>query len=217
LIYFTPRNRLIVLNDLANSLFNNGLLFLGISETSSVKHPLFASQCLSGAFYFQKAAGAVYPEQPAWKQSAPPGRKNEHNARAGKPLRDDTAKPLSSKQAKLPVDCGEVTAILGTEEGQPNAKRTLEILESGKDTSGNKTAGSLSGAELAASVMYFLSIQDFNSADLVLLHLEKCNTGAFTRFLRGEYYFLRGSAEEAGRYFEEAAGKDRAFGPRFTG
>jgi hypothetical protein len=27
--------------------------------------------------------------------------------------------------------------------------------------------------------MYFLSIQDFDSADLILLHLEKCNTGAF--------------------------------------
>jgi chemotaxis protein methyltransferase CheR len=205
LIYFSTKNRILVLDYLAASLLNNGLLFLGISETSSVKHPLLVNQCSSGAFYFQKAHGGFYggfyPEQPEWKQSAPPGRKD--NVHAKKPLHHDAAKPL---QPKLPVDCGEVTVILGTEEGQPNAKKTLETLKDGKNSS---------GSELAASAMYFLSIQDFNSADLVLLHLEKCNTGAFTLFLRGEYFFLRGSAEEAERYFKNAAGKDRAFWPAF--
>jgi hypothetical protein len=73
---------------------------------------------LSGAFYFQKAQGAVYLEQPVWEQNAPPS--PAHKAHTKKPLHNVSAKPL---QPKLSVDCGEVRAILGTEEGQPNAKK----------------------------------------------------------------------------------------------
>jgi len=214
LIYFSSKNRIVILHDLVESLFNNGLLFVGISETASVTHPLLINRCVSGTFYFQKAAVADHSDQPERKQSAVPPQKKEHKAHSEKQFRGERAKPVhpvhaelpANLSANLPVDCKEAAAILEAEEGQPNAKKTLDILANGKNAS---------GSELAASVAYFLSVQDFNSADIVLSYLEKRNTDAPTRFLRGEYYYLRGSAEEAQRYFEEAAARDKVFWPAF--
>jgi chemotaxis protein methyltransferase CheR len=60
-----------------------------------------------------------------------------------------------------------------------------------------------------------LNIQDFDSADIVLTHLEKRNTGAIIRFLRGEYYFHKGAIKEADHFFTEAAVKDATFWPAF--
>jgi len=54
LIYFSTKNRLSVLNNISDSLNYNGLLFLGVSETASVKHPLLANRYTSDVFYFQK-------------------------------------------------------------------------------------------------------------------------------------------------------------------
>jgi chemotaxis protein methyltransferase CheR len=147
------------------------------------------------------------------KQNAFPSIKSigiEQTRHVKKQIRAEPPKHVKPK-TELPVDCGEIAAILETDEGQPNAEKTLKILAGGE----NGPEVSLSGAELAASALYFLGVQDFNSADRVLLYLEKLNAGVFTRFLRGEYHFLQGSAEEAWRCFEDAAGKEKAFWPAF--
>ena len=204
LIYFSSKNRIVILNDLAESLFNNGFLFLGIAETSSARHLLLESRYLSDAFYFHKNPEPPYPDKP--KQSDAPPIKKVYAVHERKQTPVKTAKPVKTNLAELGIDCREVASILETEEGQPNATKTLQALES---------AGSPSGAELAASALCFLGIQDFNSADRVLMNLEKFNTGAFSLFLRGEYHFLRGSTKDAERYFEEAAGKEKTFWPAF--
>jgi chemotaxis protein methyltransferase CheR len=219
LIYFSSKNRLVVLNDLAESLFDNGLLFLGISETASVRHPLLESRNFSGVFCFQKTAKTYTSDKAVWcKNVIPAVKTTERITHTGKKEADGrkvfshAAKP--ARRTELTVDCGEVTAILGTEEGLPNANKTLQTFVNEKEASGSETI-SPSGAELAASIVYFLSVQDFHSADLLLLHLEKINEGALARFLRGEYHYLQGSTQAAEFFFREASVKDRMFWPAF--
>ena len=224
LIYFSSKNRLIVLNDLAESLFNNGLLFLGVSETSTVRHPLLANRNMSDVFffqkiYYQKTHGADHFDGEHISRT-----ERQDSGNRGGPaesvltepvfIKPERAKripsaPVYTKPAELPIDCGKTASILETEEGKPNAEKTLKIL------SDSETAASVSGSELAASVMYFLGVQDFNSADSVLTYLEKCNNGAVTMFLRGEYHLLQGSAKVAENFFEHAARKEKAFWPAF--
>ena len=210
LIYFSPGNRLTVLNNLAEALFDNGFLFLGISETSSAHHPLLAGRYSSDVFYFQKAAVTGFPRQPEQEKTriSRTHAKTAHNVRAEKNIRNDAAKPALPKHEELQITSTEIAAILETEEGRPNAKKVPQTLA-------GEMAELLGGSELAACVVYFLSIQDFNSADFVLSYLEKCNSGAFTRFLRGEYFFLQGKAGEAEYYFKEAAIKNKVFWPAF--
>ena len=217
LIYFSSKNRLIVLNDLAESLFSDGLLFLGVSETSAVRHPLLASRCLSDVFFFQKtdlseAINTVYPhsgfETPLETQAPDPARSGH---KAGAKTRPVLTKPMRAKQLDLPIDCMDVSAILGTEEGKPNAVKSLEILTGGNAEAGN----SLSGAELAASILFFLGAQDYKSADLALSYLENKNSGAPFLFLRGEYHLLMDKSKDAELYFEQAAAKEKAFWPAF--
>ncbi|MCL2025551.1 MAG: hypothetical protein FWG92_01955, partial [Leptospirales bacterium] len=230
LIYFSSRNRLIVMNDFAESLFDNGILFLGVSETSSVRHSLLANRQLSDVFYFQKVSTSSYSNQlnqqlnqSEYKRSNVFVTKNEYtDGNAGRrttrpenAVRADRKEPVLPKPVELPVNCEEVKTILQTEEGQPNAEKTLEILENRKNASDYENAGPLSGAMLAASAVFFLDIQDFDSTNMVLSYLEKRNTGAIIRFLRGEYYFRRGSVKEAEHFFTEAAAKDTAFWPAF--
>jgi len=209
LIYFSPQNRLTVLNNLAQSLLNNGYLFLGISETSSVSHPLLRGQNSCDAFYFQKIANAANVEPPQYKKAPPP--KVAHNRDAEKRTHTNekkTEKTVQQKREELQITGGEITAILEMEEGKQNAQKTFDALL-------GKNANVPNGAELAACVLYFLSIQDFNSADLVLSNLEELSSGTFARFLRGEYFFMSGNAKEAEHYYNEAAIKDREFWPAF--
>ena len=208
LIYFSSRNRIVVMNEIAESLFDGGLLFPGMSEVSSVQHPLLTSRFLSDNFYFQKANGDKADNLPPLF----PITKNECAAPRSKPARP--------KHAELPVASGDIAAILEKEEGQLNAKNVLDALAGGIDGAEEgfrppAPAGSLSGGEVAAAAVYFLGIQDFYSADRVLSYLEKHNTGAPSRFLRGEYYFLQGRTGDAERCFREAAAKDRMFWPAF--
>jgi chemotaxis protein methyltransferase CheR len=208
LIYFSSQNRLTVLDNLAETLFNNGFLFLGVSETASVNHPLLKELHSSDAFYFQKISNAVNYDPPDYKKNAHrTPEKIVHNltAQKGTYVSEKTVQP---KREELQITGGEIAAILETEEGKPNAKKNLDALA-------NETAGILSGGELAACVLYFLNIQDFNSAEIVLSRLEERSTGAFTRFLRGEYFFLAGSVKEAEHFYNEAAVRDREFWPAF--
>ena len=208
LIYFTPKNRLEAINNLVKSLFDNGYFIPGISEISSVQHPLLISRYLNDAFYFQKAENSADMEYYQIDENKIL-RNNVNNSvpvRADKPVQNTEA--VKMRQRELPVSIAEITSILEAEEGRDNAKNTL-------DTLAGNNADSLNGSELAASIMYFLNIQDYNSAAIILPYLEKYNSGVFTRFLQGEYYYLQGKAKEAEQYFQEAAIKDKLFWPAF--
>ena len=199
LIYFSSKSRPFVVNNLAESLFSGGFLFIGISETASIKHPLLANRYSQDAFYFQKPAPAYFPEQHDLKQNHIPREKTTHT---------HAARQVHPKYSELPVNCAEIADLLKVQEGKLNAQNVLDKLADQK-------TDSLSGSRLAASAAYYLQIQDFVNADLVLTHLEKHNTGTFTKFLRGEYFFLRGNAEDAEKNYQEAAVKDKFFWPAF--
>jgi chemotaxis protein methyltransferase CheR len=73
----------------------------------------------------------------------------------------------------------------------------------------------VNGSEVAACIIYFLAVQDFNSADTALCYLEKFNSCAYASFLRGECLFLQETYAEAEKYFQEAAVKNKIFWPAF--
>jgi chemotaxis protein methyltransferase CheR len=54
LIYFSPENRLKILDYLVNALAEGGFLVLGVSEVSSIEHPMLENIAMPGAFYFMK-------------------------------------------------------------------------------------------------------------------------------------------------------------------
>jgi chemotaxis protein methyltransferase CheR len=56
LIYFSQENRLKILNYLVNALTEGGFLILGVSETSSIEHPMLENIAIPGVFYFRKRA-----------------------------------------------------------------------------------------------------------------------------------------------------------------
>jgi len=209
LIYFSFNNRLVVFNNLVESLYNNGYLFLGISETASVSHPLLVNRHSYDAFYFQKIAGFSLSGQFDTKQKDTPSAENKCDTGAEKPVKGETSEPQHDvKKNPLQVSCKKISDILKIEDGKPNAKYVLDTLNDGK-------ADSLSGSQLAAAVIYYLNIQGFDHADKILLYMEKLSSCYNTRFLRGEYYFLSGKTEEAERCYQEAAVKDKSFWPAF--
>ena len=200
MIYFSSKSRLAVLNNLVDSLYSDGLLFLGISETSSVNRPALYNRNLSDTFYFQKAGTGFYHEEPVPK--------DPHEVKVEtKPMHTiHRVKHVSSEQEMLPLDCGEIAALLQAEEGQPIARKALDGIVNGMP-------GVFSGSEWAASVVYFLNTHDLSSANVLLSHLEKHNTGPIVQFLQGEYFFLLENTEKSKQYFEEAAAKDKMFWP----
>ncbi|MDR1838648.1 MAG: chemotaxis protein CheR [Treponema sp.] len=209
LIYFSTKNRLSVFNNIAESLYNNGFLFLGISETSSVNHPLLLNRYSPDAFYFQKTGVSGLLEQLDIKQIDIHRAKNKHIKDAEKITRSKKHDiPQAARQAKLTVNCKEISDILKDGDGKSNAEHVLYALKSGNSTS-------LSGSCLAAAVVYYLNAQNFDLADKILLYLEEHASCSSTKFLRGEYHFLRGNSEEAEKYFQEAAVKDKFFWPAF--
>jgi len=209
LIYFTSKNRLSVLNNLAESLHANGLLFLGVSETSSVKHPLLANRYSSDVFYFQKISPASLLEQIAVSTDSYSQRFTPNSIPAINKYTEIIEKTLlSARKEEISINCDEISAFLKKEDGKPNALNVLEALE-------NEDLESMSGASLAAGVVYLFSIQDFDKSNIIIEYLEKNNSSVFTRFLRGEYFFLRGITDEAEKFFHEAAVKDKYFWPAF--
>ena len=207
LIYFSYTNRLNVINNLSNSLFPGGLLFLGVTETSSVKHPLLATRHSSDTFYFQKTADTDTIQQINSKQNNPVTEKIDRPyKRKIKPKFVEY--PSIQSQRELTVNYTEIPDILKNEEGKDNAEQIM-------DTITNENTGSVSGSCLAAAVIYCLNNQDFNCADKILSYFEKYNTGACPKFLRGEYYFLIGNTKVAEHYYQEASVKDKYFWPAF--
>jgi len=230
LIYFSSKSRLSVLNNLAEALLNNGYLFLGTSETSSVNHPLLLNRFSSNAFYFQKSKVLKIHEQlekkPLEKISIERNHKESSHEVSRNLLEEKILKPLPAKRepqssqkgaasemcgsplVEITINCAEVAEILKTDEGITNAKNVIACLSNG-------TAASLSGNALAACALYCLAAQDFESAAKVISFLEKFGGAEFTKFLKGELLFLKGSTEEAQKYYEEAAAKNKFFWPAF--
>jgi len=204
LIYFSNKSRLSVVNSIADSLYNNGLLFLGISETASVNHSLLANRNNGTVFYFQKTGFPnfqneirVIPEKKSEPESI--SKKREKNA----PLREER-----KITQEISVNCEEIISILEKDDGKQNAFDVLNLLE-------KRDMSDVSGSELAAASLYFLHIQDYKGADAVISYLEKKNTSVFTFFLRGEYCFLNNKNEDAQKHYQEASVKDRYFWPAF--
>jgi len=202
LIYFSNRNRLFIINNFADSLFFNGLLFIGMSETSSVKHPLLASKNSSDVFYFKKTGTPYIYDQMGTYSSFTEPLKNEKNT-AEKNMRQ-----VQPRREEIPVSCAEITEILKTEDGKSNALKTFQVLT-------NEDPSTLSGSALAASAIYYLNTQDYEKADKIIFSLEKNNSGAFTKFLRGEYYFHQGNLQEAEKFYVDSSVKDKFFWPSF--
>ena len=209
LIYFSSKSRISVINNISESLFINGFLFIGASETASVRHPLLASKNLSNVFYFQKIGTPYIYER---IENHPPV--TEHRKYSDYKQKKQEKPPVENKiksfhpKNEITVSCAEINEILKKDDGRPNAEETLDTLK-------NKDPSSLSGSVLAASAIYYLNTQDFDNADIIISHLEKYNSGAFTRFLRGEYYFLKGNPSEAEIFYSESSVKDKFFWPSF--
>jgi len=192
LIYFSSGNRFSVINNLANSLNSNGLLFLGISETSSIKHPLLESRFLSEAFYFQKSGYLKLQDNTIDITLSP----------------SLPVKTFLPKQEEIPIDCSEIDRIIKTDDGKSNAELVKQSLE-------NNEIKKHSGGSLTSSVIYFLNNHDLDTTDKIITYLENNNSSALTRFLRGEYFYFCGITENAEKFYHEASVKDKYFWPAF--
>jgi len=210
LIYFSNKNRIFVINNLAESLLSNGLLFMGISETSAVKHPLLANKNSSDVFYFQKTGTPfIYDQIGTYTVTTEPNKITDHlYKKQEKPSIEKHIRNVHPKKEEITISCSEITEILKTEDGKPNAEKTLYALT-------NENPSALSGSALAASAIYFLNTQDLDEADTVISYLEKNNTGAFTKFLRGEHYFHCNILQEAEKFYVESSVKNKYFWPAF--
>jgi chemotaxis protein methyltransferase CheR len=209
LIYFSSKSRIFVINNLSESLLNNGLLFIGASETPSVKHPLLVSRNLSDVFYFQKTGTPyIYEKLGSYSLLTEHHKYADHKQKKQEKLPAENKTRSFHSRNEISVSCAEINEILKKEDGRPNAEKTLDALK-------NKNLSSHSGSALAASAIYYLNAQDFNNADEIISYLEKYNSGAFTRFLRGEYYFLSGILSKAEVFYNESSVKDKFFWPAF--
>jgi len=209
LIYFSSKSRISVINNISDSLLNNGFLFTGASETASVKHPLLLNKNLSDIFYFQKT-GTPYIYDQIENNSSIAGYRKYTDYKYKRPeiFPDENKIRSFHPRNEITVSCAEINDILKKDDGRLNAEKTLEAIK-------NKNPSVISGSSLAASAIYYLNKQDFENADAIISHLEKNNSSAFTRFLRGEYYFLNGVSSEAEIYYNEASVKDKFFWPAF--
>jgi chemotaxis protein methyltransferase CheR len=216
MIYFSQENRRTIMDNLAESLVNDGILFLGITETSSVRHPLLINRYVSDVFYFQKISPAFYYSQPVSavrQKTAADFCIEEKHAPSPKPALSPTRKKEEKpRTSDKPINCKEVAVILEKDEGAPNAQKVLEIIKSEKMPN-----SALTGNELAAAVTTFLGSEDFASASLALTQLERRGNDedAVASFLRGEYDFLCGRTDDAEKSYADAAAKDKAFWPTF--
>ena len=225
LIYFSCRNRLTIINNLCHSLFPGGLLFMGIAETSSVNHPLLESRLSSDVFYFQKTAkDKLFSKHIAnnlANKNTETLLKKQHKQKTS--FTNLATYHTPSKYKEIPINCSEIANILKIDEGEPNAQNILNtILLISDETNSSEINFSKinfreinSNSQLAAAVMYFLNVHDLVSADKVLTILEKRSKEAYTKFLRGEYFFLLESAQEAEIHYQEAAVKNKLFWPAF--
>jgi len=223
LIYFSKKNRYQVINNLVESLKNNGLLLFGISETASAKHHSLSNRYLQNVFYFQKT-GAVslleeLPDNCIRKIDLDkfPGLKTLNQNETSFGLKggsnaENVQKYINAdnkKNSEANLDLKEISLILTNDEGKENAHNVLKMIHD------NNIPDSLYASRFAAAAIYFLNSGDFKGSDKIISFLEEKASGCYAKFLRGEYYFLQGNLKEAEKYYQEAAVKERFFWPAF--
>ena len=111
MIYFSSKNRHTVINNLSDSLLNNGLIFFGISETSAVRHPLLANRFSCDGFYFQKTSPVYAADiiETSAGSSLLRGDETETNSRYAGLKRETHAKFQATETA---ISCGEIAEYL---------------------------------------------------------------------------------------------------------
>jgi chemotaxis methyl-accepting protein methylase len=200
-IYFSQRNRGRILSNLASSMKEDALLFMGVSETAGVHHSLLIEENSSDVFYFRKNSAS--PVQPEKKPPVP-----EEGGGLGRlPRNAGSFSPSAAAAGEkdLRIDPALVATILaGEKEGADVAFRVGEKVKQGGPCDGN---------ELAASVLFLLNRGDFYGADPVLRFIEGRDGSAFTAFLRGEYYYFQDLFTEAEFHYKISLGKNSGFWP----
>jgi chemotaxis protein methyltransferase CheR len=228
LIYFSAEKRRVILDYLADALFDGGFLVLGVSETSGVSHPLLVSQHNMGTFYFNKipeaaglnAASPEPPPLPARPRTPPPPVPAATTPVAGTPDKNPAPGTGPGEKAERapgarvnalisPENTREIAALIDDHEGgHPIAEKVPELLRGAVDG-----AEPLSGDDLFAAVIYLLGQEAFSQADTLLSFIERHRNSAFTCFLRGEYFYFNNRKKDAELSYKEAAGKNGAFWP----
>jgi chemotaxis protein methyltransferase CheR len=229
-IYFSADKRVIILDRLAEALFNGAFLVLGASETPAVSHPLLESQYARDAFYFRKV--------PAKTQAAP---REGPPIAADPPLaaitsRDDSPVPPARPAGKSPSgsppahrprkkalisppEPEEIAVLIADHAGgYPIAEKLPELLREAAEKTARRPEGNnpeFSGNDLFAGVIYLLGQENFSGTDKLLSFIEAYHPSAFTYFLRGEYHYFKQQKKEAEASYKEAAGKNDAFWPAF--
>ncbi|MDR2759660.1 MAG: chemotaxis protein CheR, partial [Spirochaetaceae bacterium] len=215
LIYFSEDKRKIILDHLADALFDGGILVLGVSETPIVIHPQLESQYALETFYFRKipegASAAELPEPAAGPAVMPPAARKKPPRAAPEELSPEPPPEPRKKTVISPAEPEGIAALIEDPAGgHPIAGKLPELV---RGTAENMEPPS--GDELFAAAIYLLSQEDFSGADKLLSFIEKYNNSAFTLFLRGEYHYFNHRKGEAEESYKEAAGKNTAFWPAF--
>jgi len=211
LIYFSQKNRYFVINNLVESLNNNGLLFFGASETASAKHPFLANHYLQEVFYFQKARTPSLLEKLPDNCLRKIGSDNL-SLQLEKTLTLNSIKSETIKNSSISIKTDEinyndVTKILKIDEGKKDAKAAVEMILK------NDYPLPLSKSRITAGAIFYLNTEDFKNADVIISFLEENDLKSYAKFLRGEYFFLQGKVSEAEKYYQEAAVRDKFFWP----
>jgi chemotaxis protein methyltransferase CheR len=206
-IYFSPRNRNRILSNLASSMKEGARLFMGVSETAGVSHPLLGEENRDNVFYFRKnsdppaaaasSAAAASPAAAVLPAAALPPEKEP----------DSGAFPLrgAGTDGDLHVDPARVETIVADEKAAADlACRVRERI---------RGDGPCDGNELTASALFLLNRGDFSGVDPLLRFIEERDGSAFTAFLRGEYYYLQDMFTEAEFHYKISLGKNSGFWP----
>jgi chemotaxis protein methyltransferase CheR len=214
LIYFSADKRAVILNLLADALFDGGFLVLGVSETPAVNHPLLASQYTLDAFYFQKAPETALTGGPV--PAVKPAELITETTKAGDLPGARKPEPRQKPVITQPEPEG-IAALLDDHPGAgklPELFRGIGEFPAGPARSGGN-GGEISGNALFAAVIYLLGLGDFSEAGKILSFIEQYDRSAFTSFLRGEYHYFNGRKKEAEANYKESADKNKAFWPAF--
>jgi chemotaxis protein methyltransferase CheR len=245
LIYFSGEKRRKIMDYLAGALTDGGILIPGVSESSSVEHPLLESKYTLEAFYFRKRktapssalpfpdAGDQAPKPSTPPESPPPPARKGEQAKgvpaaslemAALPARHERKQPVVKKRETAPASKSAV--LTGRAAASVDMEAITALLENGEGRPNARkaegllrdaegAAQTLTESELIAAAITFLGAEEFESAEKAVSSLEESSNSAAVSFLRGEYHYLTGNAGAAEEKYREASLKDRAFWPAF--
>ena len=199
-IYFLPWYRQRILSNLSAVLKNNGLIFLGVSETAGMQHADFTEKIRGDVFYFQKTVSqsAGFPADAA----------GTADYAAETPQPDTINQPVKQQKCELRFDLSAISDCISNEEKAEEIARRIQ--QTWNDTS---FLDDVDGNELVVSVLHLLKQGDFSGAGNLLDYMETQDDSAITPFLRGEYFFLQNLFTEAELYYRISFIKNSAFWP----